>query len=234
MEPITVFIPVGPYEHNRRWLLDALNSVRLQTSQPAELIVVDDCAGVKKMVVEWAERFEVDFPVMVYETLWNVGVVDAFNFAVSLAANECILNCGSDDMLEPFTVRACQDVYKGPGYYWCGVRYVNEDGSRHEKGDQWLPSGAAMVTKTMWRRHGGLAPELAVGNSDWCFIAMLNEHPELGPQIKVEAPSPTHLFRLHDNNDQTYRTDRGWGEVVWRARAAYMATWKPPVWGRMP
>lgn len=41
---ITVVVPVGPFASNKRWLPECLESIKAQTRQPDELILIDDMA----------------------------------------------------------------------------------------------------------------------------------------------------------------------------------------------
>jgi glycosyltransferase involved in cell wall biosynthesis len=50
--------------------------------------------------------------VILYRTLWNVGVADAFNFGVSLSTSDLVFMLGSDDKLHPDCLELCVESYE--------------------------------------------------------------------------------------------------------------------------
>jgi hypothetical protein len=80
-------------------------------------------------------------------------IADAFNFGVSQARNELVFLLGSDDRLMSRCLELCYAAYQhfgDPlGWYSVGVEYSNGF-------TQNTPCMAAMVTRTLWNKAGGL------------------------------------------------------------------------------
>ena len=121
---IDVVIPVGPSSSNRRWLKDALDSVRAQTVQAKHILIIDDSEGTDAQEIT---EVEVGADCRIYRNPWHSGVAHSFNFGVALAPSECVLMMGSDDLLEPTCLEACIDTYlehnRAAAYYWLDVLY---------------------------------------------------------------------------------------------------------------
>jgi glycosyltransferase involved in cell wall biosynthesis len=127
--PISVVIPVGPLPHHRAHLDECLASVAAQTAPTDDLVMVDD----------------VMYP--------GLGLPGAFNKGVELARNELVFLLGSDDLIMPNCLLRCWQAWQvNPhplGWFFVGVR--NSTGY-----EQNTASLAAMVTKTLWDKAGGL------------------------------------------------------------------------------
>lgn len=46
LEKVSVVVPVGPFPANKRWLSECLASLKVQTHEPDEVVVIDDMAGI--------------------------------------------------------------------------------------------------------------------------------------------------------------------------------------------
>ena len=154
--PITVVVPVGPLPRHSEYLIECLESVRDQTVKPAELLVIDNGAGVLETGV-FDCPCTAGLPVAnVYRLRENIGISGGFNAGVEYAQNELILFLASDDLLKPEAVRRSWQAWnhygQKLGWYFLGVEYSNGF-------SQNTPCLAAMVSKELWRVAGPLAAD---------------------------------------------------------------------------
>lgn len=194
-EDVTIVIPVGPYESNKRWLREAIESVREQTYTVNEILVVDDKANLG------AREFPslVGEPTIhVYKFPWRLGVAHAFNFGVALAKNELVFLLGSDDWLEPTCIERCVKMYEGYAnrdriYFYVPLLAHFEDGTTKP---MLTRSGAAFVTKSLWEHCGGFPVWSALCCPDVALYTLLDERPELGNTVRV-GNKPLYHYRDH-------------------------------------
>lgn len=216
---ITVVIPVGPYPANKRWLEEALLSVKKQTHKPDEILLIDDMADLSDVYLGSI--------CTVWRSPWRLGVAHAFNFGVALARNDLVFLMGSDDTLEPTCLERCykewQSNNKQDAYYYTGITYMDDD----EKQD--LACGYALVTKGLWRKTGGFPVESAVGAPDAAFISILMVH-HTGSLIKVAGGAPLVNYRRHNESDTAGRGP--WQGAILETRDVLTSTWKKPEWPR--
>lgn len=214
---IDVTIPVGPSAANRRWLKDALDSVRAQTMRAAHIILIDDSEGTG---AEGITEVEYGSDVRIYANPWRSGVAHSFNYGVALAPSECVLMMGSDDLLEPTCLEACWSTYnehdKAAAYYWLDVHYMNRDV------DQSIACNAAMTTKKLWKMTGGIPIEAACGAGDAALLSiMMVNMPER--MIRVKTDKPLYLYRDHPETD-TVRRSR-WHQIIIDVRGLVTDEW---------
>jgi glycosyltransferase involved in cell wall biosynthesis len=178
---ITVVIPVGPSEANKRWLQECIESVYTQTLLPDQVLVIDDGADLSSWPPDLgvARNKEIDgyHVVDIYVLPWRTGISHAFNYGVALARNECVFLLGSDDTLEPTCLERCWEAYnkrdKQDAYYSVPVRYLSTGEV------QTIPCNAAMVTKGFWKMTGGFPIESAIGRGDNALLSICMNRPEL-------------------------------------------------------
>jgi hypothetical protein len=239
MTKVTVSIPVGPFPANKRWVLDAVDSVRRQTVPAGEILLIDDMAGFDlgsfdhfpreddSGVVVIDDKRHILTGCHVYAAPWRLGVAHAFNFGVALAANDLVFMLGSDDTLEPECIERCLAEWERQGqrdgYYYVALRYM-------DTGEvQTVPCNAAMVTKGLWKATGGFAPESAIGAPDAAFISTLMVHSP-SSLIPVTSAGALYWYRRHPDTDTA---GRGlWQAPILEVRSRLTADWKPPAWGR--
>ena len=146
--PISVVIPVGPLPHQREHVQECVHSVRAQTIAPGEIIIVDSLQDELPLAVYYHS-----IPIVKWFAPYANSIPLAFNLGVSMARNELVFLLGSDDRLMPRCLELCYAAYqtfKDPlGWYSVGVEYSNGY-------TQNTPCLAAMVTKTLWNKAGGL------------------------------------------------------------------------------
>lgn len=174
---ISVIIPVGPYEANKRWLLECIHSIEMQTMQPHDIIIINDGAIEYK---NWTDSYPIDKSSSMWEyyTAYNfpmrLGISHAFNAGVALAETECVFMLGSDDTLEPTCLERCWEAYnktnQADGYYSVPIKYM-------DTGEiQTAPCNAAMVTRNFWKMTGGFPIESAIGMGDSIFLSICIAH----------------------------------------------------------
>lgn len=210
---ITVVIPVGPKPSHKRWLGEALQSVREQTVPADEILIVDD-AGL--------QPDETGPDVRVWRPPWVLGLVHGVNMGVGLAMHELIIFLASDDRLQPWAIADCLQAYaKQPdelGYYYMDVEY-----STGESQDS--ISGPSMVTRALWRHTGGYPPEASVGCGDYIFVnAMTVLHGRAGRFIHVESEKPPYWHRVHPERAKEIQNVR-FSAAIGPVRDAIAALW---------
>ena len=221
---ISVVIPVGPYPDDQRWLDECLESVRVQTRPPDEVLLIDDMAGLPT---------EATPPLRIWRSPWRLGVAAAMNFGVALAENDLVFMLCADDSLHPECLERCLDAYlnqpedaRDRSYYFVGVKYL--DG--REKDEQFEPCGAAMVTKQLWRTCGGFPPETASGAPDAALISIMIVHSGAGQTVGVGRGLCLYNCNPHEACDSARRYY--WQGVILETRDVLTRLWEPPAWGR--
>lgn len=223
MNPITVVVPVGPSPAYRKYLAECLDSIRAQTTPPAEILVIDDQAHLSQE--------DVGSDVTLWKTPWLSGVAHVFNFGVALAQHDLVFMLGSDDRLEPHCVADCIAAYEAAkrdplGYYYVDVQY--SDGRQ-----QSLACHAAMVTKSLWHHNGGFPVESAVGAPDTVLVSiMLAARGKAGHLVHVASRTPPYWYRLHADTDTVARSRPFFGAIkaVRDHFTEGAIQWKKPTW----
>jgi glycosyltransferase involved in cell wall biosynthesis len=189
--PISVVIPVGPLAHQREHIGECVSSVFNQTAEADEILLLDtpgECRPLNKELDGIAEI-----------KLWDIShitnIPDAFNFGVYEARNELVFLLGSDDKLYPRCLELCYAAYQHfqqpLGWYSVGVEYSNGY-------TQNTPCLAAMVTKTLWNKAGGLKRDYSPYPAcEVEFISrMLLANGELGATYRV-SDEVLYWHRIH-------------------------------------
>lgn len=229
MSEITVVIPVGPYPANQAWLQECLDSVQAQTLAAAEVLLIDDMAGLSEAALrELYPPAQVRTAINIDRLPWRTGVAGAFNAGVGLARTPLVFMLGSDDRLMPECLERCQAAWEKHknhlGFYWVDLEY--SDGEQ-----QALPCNAAMVTKDLWRWTGGFAPETAIGAPDAALVSIMLKHgSEAGELIHVESPRPLYWARRHSQQDTAGRGC--YQGAILQIRDILTENWHPAKWGR--
>ena len=208
---ISVVIPVGSNPVYRKWLPEAIHSVLVQDFQkPIEIVLISDAAHLSHqefhdlmITVDSAAEVHGDVAystnrkVRFYETWWNCGVADAFNFSVALAENELVFMLGSDDKLMPECLSECYKTWQKNGEKdaWYSVTVQYESGQL-----QAIPCNAAMISKSFWNWLGGFPPSAGVGACDAILLSILmKHHPDR--IVRVKEGTPLCWLREHEFQD---------------------------------
>lgn len=216
LNPVTVAIAVGPGEVYKKYLSECLQSVRLQSAQPDEILVIDDMAHLT--------QGDVGEGIRIWKCPWRVGAAHATNFGVALAKHNLVLVLASDDKLQPSCIIDCLKTYwrekDDTGYYWLDVEY--SDGRI-----QRIASGPAMVTQKGWRITGGYPLESASGAPDAALMSIILSR-KLIKLYHVESTKPPYWYRMHPETDTAQRGP--WQGVILETRKLCGNLWKPPTW----
>lgn len=248
---VTVAIPVGPRPSHQKWLGECLDSVRNQTVEVDEILIINDMAelypheliehaygpnrGGTQVITDQDGSGRIsgrrmdngDRHLREWYAPFRLGVAAAFNMGVALAHNRLVVMLGSDDTLEPNAVDELLKTYEESGFaeafYYFGVRYM-------DTGElQTLPCNCAAVTQDFWRYTGGFAPEMGVGACDSMFISQMLVH-EQESLIPVAGGAPLFNYRRHDETDTAGRAD--YQGAIFSVRDILTRDWKPTAWGR--
>lgn len=216
---ISVLIPVGPHDANRRWLGECLESLYKQTLGPSEVLLVDDSGDPRVHILQ-----PEGLPCRVWKSPWNLGVAHAFNCGVGLASNPLVFMLGSDDTLEPECLEKCHETYQRNrddlAYYFVGVRYMDTGET------QTAPCHAAMVTKALWRHTGGFPLASASGAPDAALLSIMFGHGEAAGRLRPVADGiPLYNYRRHDDTDTASKGP--WQGVILATRDLVTQEWKP-------
>lgn len=224
---ISVVIPVGPFEANKRWLQECLDSIAGQTITPAGITIIED--GAKLRELDWLQCWEPEYgqfnqygstyqddnmvDIEIYPMPWRTGISHAFNYGVMLSYTECVFMLGSDDTLEPNCLAKCMEAYEKnnqqPAYYSVPIRYMDD------LTIQTAPCNAAMTTKTFWKQTGGFPIETAIGIGDSTFLSICIKHklPVRWVGEDTGQPDvPLYNYRRHPDI-HTYKLGPWWGVV---------------------
>lgn len=184
--PVSVVIPIGPLLHQQEYLEECFESVRQQTHIPEDVVLVYDHKALRM------GRDDIDS----FGNIGNpLGISEAFNKGVALAKFELVFLLGSDDRLMPRCLELCYAAYQhfqAPlGWYSVGVEYSNGH-------TQNTPCLAAMVTRTLWNKAGGLKRDYSPYPScEIEFISrMLLANGELGATYRV-SDEILYWHRIH-------------------------------------
>lgn len=184
--PVSVVVPVGPMAHQREHILECLDSIATQTQDASEIVVIESQPTTPEYSIG---------RVVCWYAPWANSISDAFNLGVSMARNELVFLLGSDDKLYPRCLELCYAAYQrfnDPlGWYSVGVEYSNGF-------TQNTPCLAAMVTKTLWNKAGGLRRDFSPYPScEIDFISrMLLANGELGATYRV-SDEILYWHRIH-------------------------------------
>lgn len=239
---ITVVIPVGPQSVYKKYLPEALESLKYQTEPPDEILIIDDMADLNiNDLWKQVNTGIVDdiLPALYYDNRgkfsignlsywkcpWLSGVAHAFNYGVALSRNECVFMLGSDDRMYPTCLEECWKEYekqdKRDGWY--NVTIVTEGGEHMS-----LPNNTCMVTKNLWQKTGGFPVQAALGGPDALLLSIMLVHfPGTIFQVKEGTP----LCWLREHPEQATKRDAAfYHQTVIDVRGRETARWKKPQW----
>jgi glycosyltransferase involved in cell wall biosynthesis len=218
MSDISVCIPVGPYPFYKEHLEECIESVRKQTIPAADIILVDDMAGLDPS----------KYPdCRIWRSPWRIGIPAVANIGYALSHTDLVFQLSCDDRLMPKCLEMCWLEWAKQnnklGFYWVDIEY-----STGEK--QALPTGHAMIHQELWRHTGGYPVESGVGACDHIFMNMLLQHPEAGTLYHVVG-GPLYWHREWDH--QYTRHQNVNPSTIADVRTIFNERWKPPTdWGR--
>lgn len=210
---VAVVIPCYNYG---RYLGNALDSLKMQTYQPDEIIIVDD--GSTDTTQEVAKAYASENTRIVRQD--NVGVAHARNFGISLANSEFVVCLDADDLLEPEYIETCRDTLtqdRRLGIAYTGMQSFDERGNI----SQWnIPNSydfesqaenvtppkngipcAAMFRRSMWERIGGYKQAYHPAEDAHFWLMGTS----IGFGAKKASDEPLFDYRIHENSASRIR-----------------------------
>jgi glycosyltransferase involved in cell wall biosynthesis len=210
---VTVIVPVYNYQGV---VIEALESVRLQTLEPLDLVVVDDgstddSAG---LVLEWARRHASRFNrIVVLRHCANAGLGFARNSGFAAAETPFVLPLDADNRLRPACcvtllerLRAKRAAFAYPALQQFGDKDAVFNDASYSPGR--LVTGnyidaMALVAKWAWAAAGGY-DHVRFGWEDydfWCRLVELGLWGEHVPEVLAE-------YRVHKSSMLASSTDK--------------------------
>lgn len=236
---LRVVIPVGPLQHHKEWLQEAIDSVLGQTILPGEILIIDDMSDITE--ADYHNAFmrhngfgDYGISVSIWQNCWRMGVAACFNQGVMYYSPcEYTLMLGSDDTLEPFAIERAKDYIEmaefvgkaGKTYFGFPIRYMDDNSEQN------LPCNAAVVSKSLWRLTGGFPPEASAGACDALLLSCMIAHSPRAGFIQMIGKEPLYNVRRHEHTD-TREHGGLWSELI-NIRNWATERWQPPQWGRM-
>lgn len=223
---ISVIVPVGPSESDKKWLDQCITSIEPQLRGTDEIVLVDDMANIPFSYCSTRTR--------IHKNDWLLGCASSWNVGISIAYNEWCLMMGADDWLAPDAIQKAvetltkiNDVY---GYYHYTIQYFDEETQKLQD-IQDLPCNAAIVNKKLWQYTGGFPPECSVGAPDSIFISILLKNKgKAGNLLYINKGTPLYFVRRHKDQDTQKRGS--YQGIIFDIRNIVTANWKPVRWGR--
>lgn len=224
---IDIVLPVGPFPNDKKWLPEALYSIRRQTLKPGKVIVINDVA--RDLTDSFISKYlGNDIKLQHHFNLVRLGCADSWNIGIELS-NGLAFMMGADDWLEPTCLEECYAEYRrvgdDRGYYFVSIRYCESDGSLTDE-LQDLACNAAMVSKGLWRHLGGFPPLAGLGAPDGLIVSVLmGRGSEAGNLRPVKRGVPLYNVRRHAGQE-TGRTGAYQPAIV-EVRNIYTRDWQP-------
>lgn len=186
---------IMPAYKQAEYIAEAIESVKRQTCQSWELIIVDD--GSPDNVAEVVAPFcEADKRIKFYHTE-NTGVSAARNFAASKTKGEYLLPLDADDTIEPTYIEKClnrfaehpeTDVVYCKWHFFGDARKTPK--LRYKGYDELLQTNgifvSAVIRKASFDAIGGYDENMYRGMEDWEFWIRFLNHKSIVYQIPEE------------------------------------------------
>ena len=203
---VSIIIPCYNYS---KYVLDAIRSVKAQTYENIECIIVDDGSVDDSPVaiygaIQGDDRFK-----MIQQR--NAGVATARNHGATVSKGRFLMFLDADDFLYPDTVTmfASQLVRdRTLGLVYGGITIVNEDGAKLTGVSEWpgefvladqmaqknqVPS-CNLMRREAFFRAGGFRSHFKTGEDAELWTRI----PLVGFNIRKATPHPVYNYRLHN------------------------------------
>lgn len=208
-----VIIPLFNYEN---FVIEALESVKLQTLKDIDLVVVDDCSTDHslKVVMQWMEKNHQRFnQCALLQNRINSKLGATRNAAFDYISTQYVMQLDADNILMPGCLSLCLQKIRNSGAslaYPLLEVFGNDRKLIHENYDMntlgskpWIPErlaegnyidAMAMISKAVWYEAGGYDTTFrAIGWEDYDLWLRFIEHGFFGIQISETAAR----YRVH-------------------------------------
>lgn len=207
---VSVIIPCF---NQGRYLADALRTVRAQTLQDTDIIVVDDGSSDPDSLAALAS-LEDRIDTLIRTD--NRGVISARNTAIEAARGRYILPLDADDTIEPsYLERAVAELEKNPTL---GIVYCKADFFGARTGPWELPPyrfpeilvgnmifNSSVFRRADWEKVGGYNPNMQYGWEDYDFWLSIIA---LGREV-LQLPETLFHYRILANSRNSALDDKG-------------------------
>ncbi|MGI6436479.1 MAG: glycosyltransferase family 2 protein [Sphaerochaeta sp.] len=177
------------------YILECLESIRLQTYDRIELIVSDDCSsdGTWRHIEQWESnhgpRFE---KIHIHRNEVNLGITGNLSGALNMVTGEYVKMLGADDLLFPNAIARFVEVSTHDGYDWVMSNYViiDESGTKLRKNNfttyiEWVLSQSSNIQLMQLLIDNYIAaPSVFLSHSIICRYGNF----ENGPRNLEDAP----------------------------------------------
>ena len=191
---VTVVVPCYNYADT---VIEALESVRAQTLDPLDLVVIDDCSTdplTSDLLAEWVSRHEARFNrVLVLRHSQNAGLSAARNTGFHAAETPYILPLDADNRLHPTCcetllgrLRDTDAAYAYPAIKMFGAADSIFSDDRYQPmrfvGGNYIDA-MALIAKWAWAAAGGYDMPRGMGWEDFDLWCKLAERAQRGLQV---------------------------------------------------
>lgn len=206
-----------------RYLKAAVDSVRAQTFQNFEIIIVDD-GSTDEQTLKVLKELDQDPEIKVVHQE-NQGVAAARNTGIKISRGEYICPMDADDLFHSAYFEKglkLLEHYPEFGLVYSWVKFFGEKASVWQTRDFKLEKLAynnqvpqsPIFAKEAWAKAGGYKVEMKGGYEDWEFVLSLAEKGYRGKAI----PEPLFYYRRHADS-MVEKSDRKKAELVGQIRA---------------
>ena len=233
---------VIPCFNPQAWLLEAVASIRAQTHQPIELILVNDGSN-NEEALTFLDQAAAQADVYLEQP--NRGLPAARNAGFRAAKGLFVLPLDSDDVLDRRYVAACMaaaGTSSDSAFVYADCRVFGERNyvERYEEYNLYtlldrnvLPY-AALIRKEAWLAVAGYDEQMRLGCEDWEFWLRLGANGRYGTHIaktlfhyRKHGPSLFDVARRHECEIREYIRAKHPDLYNYESRARIKATWQP-------
>lgn len=127
---LKISVAMGSF-NGEAFLKEQLESIRVQTLPPSELVVSDDASSDGTLEILYSFKKTCDFPVKIIINTKNIGINKNFENAIAHCSGEFIALADQDDIWQPAKIETIVSIFqKNPdcGYVFSNADLVDEGG----------------------------------------------------------------------------------------------------------